>query len=182
MKIFITFLILIYSITLFANEDSIFYLKLKDNLDRPEDGYCLDITGNGQYVRFDMPLNGHNCKIDNNYVYPDETVQFRKDGTIYFPTYDLCATVMGLNDNALEFNALMPKPCYKNTPFLNAQNFQYFYFNDNDQIQLKNSELCITVGNTSKTTYSEKHKWRSLYMQNCKEAKISHSAWYLDKK
>ena len=32
------------------------HLRLVDNLDRPEDGYCLDILGSGQYIRFDMPF------------------------------------------------------------------------------------------------------------------------------
>ena len=182
MKYFILFITFLFSSNILAESNDVFYLKLKNHLDRPVDGYCLDVAGNGRYVRFDMPLNGHNCKIDNGYVYPDETVQFRKDGTIFFPAYELCVTVMGLNNNALEYNSLMVKPCYQNTPFLEATNFQYFYFNDKNQIQLKNSELCITMGYTSKTTYSKAHTWRSLYMQKCDKANIERSTWYLDKK
>ena len=31
------------------------YLQLKDKLDRPIDGYCLDVVGSGKYIRLDMP-------------------------------------------------------------------------------------------------------------------------------
>lgn len=164
------------------SEGDYYYLKLKDKLDRPVDGYCLDVTGNGRHVRFDIPLNAHNCKEESDYVYPDETVQFREDGTLLFPAYNLCVTVMGLNQHALPYNSLMVKQCEQNTPFLNAQKFQKFKFNENDQIQLVGSNLCITAGDVSKVTYSKKHKWRSLYMQECNVAKKSHSSWFLEKK
>ena len=153
------------------------YLQLVDKLDRPEDGYCLDVAGNGRYVRFDMPMNTHNCKLDA--VYDDEVVEWRDDGTLYFPAYQGCVTVMGLNEYALEYNALMLKPCHENSPFLNATQFQTFIQNDKGQAQLKGSELCIAAGGKSKVTYRKLHKWRSLYMQACDRAPLERSRWEL---
>lgn len=74
------------------------HLRLMDNLDRPQDGYCLDILGSGQYIRFDMPMSAHNCKPG---LYMDEAVVLEKNGRIRFPAYDACATVAGINKSAL---------------------------------------------------------------------------------
>lgn len=38
---------------IFAKEQK--YLQLIDKLDRPIDGYCLDVVGSGPNIRFDMP-------------------------------------------------------------------------------------------------------------------------------
>ena len=153
------------------------YLQLKDRLDRPSDGYCLDVVGSGNYIRLDMPLTAHNCKGPQ--VYADEVVQYRKDKTLYFPAYEGCVTVMGLNDKALAGNALMLKACGVEQPFLNAKRFQKFEFNSNGQIQLAHSHLCITAGDESHTTYSPDHRWRSLFMTPCTGADLKRSTWQL---
>lgn len=64
------------------------YLQLKDRLDRPTDGYCLDVVGSGQHIRLDMPLTAHNCKGPQ--VYADEVVEYRSDQSLYFPAYQGC--------------------------------------------------------------------------------------------
>jgi hypothetical protein len=52
------------------------HLRLVDDLDRPQDGYCLDIVGSGQHIRFDLPLIAHNCKTG---LYADEAVVLEKN-------------------------------------------------------------------------------------------------------
>ena len=151
------------------------YIQLIDKLDRPNDGYCLDVVGSGQYVRFDMPLTAHNCKGPE--IYDDELVTFRADGTLFFTAYQGCVTVMGNNHTALPGNALMLKRCGENSPFLNGPVFQHFLFNQHSQIQLKDSDLCIVAGERSSTTYSEEHRWRSLYMDQCSKANDGLSKW-----
>ena len=151
------------------------YLQLKYRLDRPNDGYCLDVVGSGKYIRLDMPLTAHNCKGPQ--IYDDEVVKYRSDKTLYFPSYDGCVTVMGLNDKALAGNALMLKKCGVEQPFLNAKRFQKFEFNSNGQIQLVDSHLCIVAGSESHTTYSLDHKWRSLLMTPCDQADLKRSVW-----
>jgi hypothetical protein len=138
------------------------YLQLKDRLDRPSDGYCLDVVGSGKHIRLDMPLTAHNCKGPQ--IYADEVVQYRSNQSLYFPAYDGCVTVMGLNDKALAGNALMLKACGVEQPFLNAKHFQRFEFNSKGQIQFIGSHLCIVAGTESHTTYSPEHRWRSLLM------------------
>lgn len=153
------------------------YLQLKDKLDRPADGYCLDVVGNGRYIRLDMPLTAHNCKGPQ--IYADEVVQYRSDETLYFPKYDACVTVMGLNDKALAGNALMLKNCGVDQPFLSAKRFQKFELNTKGQMQLADSHLCIAAGTESHTTYSAEHRWRSLFMAPCSRVDLSRSVWQL---
>lgn len=152
------------------------YLQLIDKLDRPVDGYCLDVVGSGPNIRFDMPLTAHNCKGPQ--VFFDEVVTLREDGTLYFPKYKGCVTVMGNNKTALPKNALMLKECGAQQPFLNATHFQKFEFNKKNQLQLKNSNLCITSGNISHTTFSPHHRWRSLYMEYCEHIENRFSSWH----
>ncbi|MGK0269714.1 MAG: hypothetical protein ACI88H_000346 [Cocleimonas sp.] len=149
-------------------------MKLMDLLDRKKDGYCLDVVGSGNNIRFDMPLITHNCKEG---LYADEAVVHKADGTLYFPAYDGCVTVMGLNNHALAYNALILKRCHVDEPFLAATRFQKFSLTKNKQLQLKGSNLCITTGDVSKETYSSAHRWRSLYMQDCKVAPSHLSQW-----
>ncbi len=153
------------------------YLQLKDRLDRPSDGYCLDVVGSGKHIRLDMPLTAHNCKGPQ--VYADEVVQHRSDQSLYFPAYDGCVTAMGINDKALSGSALMLKPCGVEQPFLNAKKFQKFEFNTKGQVKLVGSQLCLVSGAESHTTYSLAHRWRSLFLLPCAEAKIEHSVWSL---
>jgi hypothetical protein len=154
-----------------------FNMKLINLLDR-KDGYCIDVVGSGDNIRFNMPLNAHNCKKG---LYADEAVVYQNNGNIYFPAYNSCLTVMGLNNNALPYNALMIKECNIDKPFLKSTTFQKFIINEKKQIQLYSTSLCITVGNISKETYSKEHRWRSLYMDNCLTAKLKLSQWHLVK-
>jgi len=145
-----------------------------DNLDRPNDGYCLDIMGSGRYVRFDMPMTAHNCKPG---LYHDEAVVIEPEGRIRFPAYNACATVAGLNKKALAGAAIMPRGCGERSPFLEADNLQKFVFHGNGQIELENSGLCLTVGNESESTFDDTHRWRALFVQHCEKAKLTHSQW-----
>lgn len=153
------------------------HLKLVDLLDR-EDGYCIDVAGSGEYVRFDLPLLTHNCKEG---LYADEAVTYRDDGTLFFPAFEACVTVMGVNNNSLPYNALMLKRCHVDEPFLKATQFQTFEFTEDKQVQLAGSNLCITAGDVSKVTYSAAHRWRSLYMQECNVAAKALSQWQMVK-
>jgi hypothetical protein len=153
------------------------YLQLQDKLDRPVDGYCLDVVGSGDHVRFDMPLTAHNCKGPQ--VFFDEVVQFRADGTLYFPAYDLCVTVMGNNATALPKNALMLKGCGAREPFLTAKHLQHFEWTEEQRVRLKGSDLCIVAGSVSQDTFSPDHRWRSLYVEVCSQAAPALSRWQL---
>lgn len=151
------------------------HLRLVDDLDRPQDGYCLDILGSGQYLRFDMPLTAHNCKPG---LYHDEAVIFESNGRIRFPAYNACATVAGVNQSALAGAAVMPRLCGERSPFLEADYLQRFIHREDGRIELAGSGLCLTVGQTSGPTFEPTHRWRPLFMAQCEEAPLSHTQWY----
>lgn len=149
-------------------------LRLDHGLDRPDDGYCLDIIGAGSAIRFDMPLAAHNCVPD---VHPDRIVALQQDGTIHFPAFDGCATVMGLNDRALPGAGLMIKPCGENTAFVEAWRFQDFEHRDDGRLALAGTDLCVVVGDETHATYNRTHRWRTLFVDNCGEVPMERSAW-----
>lgn len=150
------------------------HLRLVDNLDRPQDGYCLDIVGSGQQLRFDLPLIAHNCKAG---LYADEAVKIEPNGYIFFPAFGKCATVAGLNSRALPGAALVARECGENTPFLNAEALQKFDHRKDGRIELVGSGLCLTVGRKSDSTFSPDHRWRTLFVESCEDVEPTRSRW-----
>ncbi len=150
------------------------HLKLIDPLDRPEDGYCLDLVGSGQYIRFDMPLTAHNCKPG---LYHDEAVVLEANGYIRFPAYNRCVTAAGLNGRALPGAALIARGCGERSPFLEAERLQIFRLRDNGQVELDGSGLCLSAGPRSDATFASDHRWRALYLDDCASAEPARSRW-----
>ena len=150
------------------------HLRLINNLDRPEDGYCLDIVGSGQHLRFDLPLIAHNCKPG---LYADEAVKIEPNGYIRFPAFDKCATVAGLNSRALPGAALVPRECGENTPFLDAEDLQKFHHLKDGRLELSGTGLCLTVGRKSDSTFSADHRWRPLFVESCETVEPERSIW-----
>lgn len=167
----------VFSLSLFA-ETQPYQIKLIDPLDRQIDGYCLDVAGSGNYIRTDLPLIGHNCKPG---LYADEAFVFRKDGTIYFPATNLCATISGVNEYVLDYTSLMLQECNKDTPFQSAKFMQKFEYTKDKKIKHKNSNKCLEMGKESSVTYSPSHTWRTLYMKECSKTDIKRSTWYFNK-
>lgn len=150
------------------------HLRLADPLDRPQDGYCLDILGSGSHIRFDMPMTAHNCKPG---LYADEAVILEADGTLHFPAYGVCATAAGINDTILPGAAIMPRACGEQSPFLEARHLQHFEHRSDGRIALKDTELCLTVSDTSAHTFDPSHRWRALYLHPCADAPLARSQW-----
>lgn len=148
-------------------------LRLADNLDRT-DGYCLDILGSGEYIRFDMPMTVHNCKPG---LYEDEAVMWEADGKIRFPAYNACATAAGINQTVLAGAAVMPRVCGERSPFLEAQYLQHFVYRADGRVELSGSGLCLTAGGDSAATFDAGHRWRTLSLQKCNDVPLSHSQW-----
>jgi hypothetical protein len=150
------------------------HLRLINNLDRPEDGYCLDIVGSGQHLRFDLPLIAHNCKPG---LYADEAVKIEQNGYIRFPAFDKCVTVAGLNSRALPGAALLPRECGENKPFLDAEDLQKFHHRKDGRLELIDAGLCLTVGKKSDSTFSPDHRWRPLFVESCETVEPERSRW-----
>ena len=155
-------------------QDTAGHLRLVDDLDRPQDGYCLDIIGSGEHIRFDLPLIAHNCKPG---LYADEAVVLEKNGNIRFPAYDKCVTAAGLNSRALPGAALVARECGENTPFLNTKGLQDFHSRDDGRLELGATGLCLTVGAESDSTFYTDHRWRPLFVESCEKTDPTRSKW-----
>ena len=179
-KFLITGLLLFFFESLTVNpvssepKGSMFHLRLLDRLDRPEDGYCIDILGTPGNLRVELPLFAHNCKTT---LTADSSVIFTSDGLIKFPAVDLCVTVAGVNSNALPGASTLLRKCNESTPFFETFSLQRFTHRKDGRISMSGSELCLTVGRESAATYSPSHRWRALFVEDCSVAEPSLSQW-----
>ena len=162
-----------------AWQDGAGYLELADRLDRPQDGYCLDLPGSGDWVDFSMPLNVHNCKRPG--LYADEAVTFASPGPIRFPAYEGCVTAVGLNGGSLPGAPVMLRPCAEDeeapaSPFVSAP-LQRFERRGDGRVALAGADLCLTAGAESAATFSPSHRWRALTLERCASAPPERSIW-----
>ena len=177
-KFLITGLLLFFFESLTVNpvfsepKGSMFHLRLLDRLDRPEDGYCIDILGTPGNLRVELPLFAHNCKTT---LTADSSVIFTSDGLIKFPAVDLCITVAGVNSNALPGASTLLRKCNESIPFFETFSLQRFTHRKDGRISISGSELCLTVGRESAATYSPSQRWRALFVEDCGIAEAAFS-------
>ncbi|MEM8689088.1 MAG: hypothetical protein AAGF81_17295 [Pseudomonadota bacterium] len=150
------------------------HLRLIDRLDRPQDGYCVDILGTPGYLRPDLPLFAHNCKRG---LTSDSAVVFTEEGQIHFPAVNLCITVAGVNSGALPGASVLLQGCGEATPFFETDKLQRFSLEKDGRLMLKGSDLCLAVGTRSATTYSSADVWRALFVDACDTADDQRVRW-----
>lgn len=150
------------------------HLRLIDRLDRPVDGYCIDVLGTPGNLRPDLPLFAHNCKQG---LTSDSAVTFDKEGRIRLSALDLCITVAGVNSSALPGASLLLRGCGETTPFFQTDRLQRFIHRPDGRLVLKGSALCMAVGTTSATTYSSADRWRALFVDDCDTLEAGRARW-----
>ena len=148
------------------------YLRLADRLDRPRDGYCLDITGAGEWTQFHRPLIVHNCKTPRA-IAADELVEWTAEGRIRFPAFDLCATAHGIYRRALPGAPVVLNRCGAAPD----EELQIFHHRADGKIALANSGLCLRAGEHSDRTWEKTHRWRTLALHPCEDAPRELSVW-----
>jgi len=152
------------------------YVQLVERLDRPNDGYCIDIQGVGRSVQLDRPLTAHNCKPG---VAPDGVIEHRSDGSLYFPAYDVCVTAMGVGSTLLPGGVVMARPCSESGPFSSPASHKRFTFTEEGRLQVSGTGLCVVVGSKSSHTLSRSDRWRAMYLAECGSADPARSRWRL---
>ena len=166
--------ILVALLTTTAHSASSSHVRLIDRLDRPSDGYCLDIPGTPANLRIDIPMFAHNCKPR---LTSDSAVKMTSEGLLRFTEVGLCLTAVGVNQHALPGASLILRQCGRSTPFFDSARFQAFVHGPDGRRQLKGSDLCLTVGNRSQVTYSPMDRWRTLFVEACAFADPKRSRW-----
>lgn len=166
-----------YVIALFvsagATAQTLQQVKLKDELDRPGEGYCIDILGVGPSARVDLPLVVHNCLTELNRT--DRHAVF-SDNRIAFPTFDLCVTAFGVV-SPLPGAPVLLRSCGTSESFLPADSLQKFVRTDVGRLELEGTGLCLTVGGEAARTFSRSDRWRTLTMERCSTAPLQLSVW-----
>ena len=156
------------------------YLALADRLDRPSDGYCIDIAGSGHWIDVSVPLSAHNCKGPG--IYPDQAVRHDPaSGQVRFYQLNVCLTALGRAGRTLPQMPLLAQPCATPatpmpTAFASAT-LQAFDFRPDGRLELRGSGLCVVAGQQSDTTFSLADKWRALQMASCGAAPPALSVW-----
>lgn len=150
------------------------HLRLIDRLDRPNDGYCIDIPGTPGRMVLEVPLFAHNCKRG---LTADSAVIYTREGRIRFPAVDRCVTAAGVNSTILPNTALILRRCGHNAPFFETAALQSFTLRADGRLVLKGSGLCLTVGDVSSRTYSPADRWRALYLARCGTVAAKFSRW-----
>lgn len=157
-----------------AEVGAIGHLRLIDRLDRPQDGYCLDVLGTGQTLRLELPIFAHNCKSG---ITPDSAVTITPAGEIQFVDIDLCATAFGVNGRALSGSPIVIRPCGDTSPFFDSVPLQRFEWTDDRRLRLKGTALCLSVGDESASTYSTTDRWRMLTVESCSSVSSDRATW-----
>jgi len=150
------------------------HLRLIAALDRPHDGYCIDVVGTPGNLRTDLPLFAHNCKRT---LTSDSAVVFDAQGFIRFRALDLCITAAGINGRALPGAAAILLKCGSSAAFMQATPLQAFSLRDNGMLVLRGSDVCLAVGPESATTYSPYDSWRPLFFDNCDTIASDRARW-----
>ncbi len=157
-----------------AKTTGIGHLRLIDRLDRPQDGYCLDVLGTGRALRLELPIFAHNCKPG---LTPDSAVEITTVGEIRFADIDLCATSFGVNGRTLAGSPIILRTCGDTAPFFDSAPLQRFEWTDENRLRLKGTTLCLSVGDESASTYSTADRWRVLTVESCSSVSPERAAW-----
>lgn len=175
-RLALTWLLILVTTAAFdaAVADDATHLRLRASLDRPHDGYCVDVHGTPGYLRTDLPLFAHNCKPA---LTSDSAVKFEPDGSIRFIALELCITVAGVNSKALPGAAILLRRCGESSAFMETAALQQFSLRADGSLELHESGLCLVVGPRSATTYSEADRWRPLYIDDCQTTEPVRSRW-----
>ncbi|MEM7429638.1 MAG: hypothetical protein AAF441_26495 [Pseudomonadota bacterium] len=169
-----TFALFLTSAAGFAEEPEAGHLRLIDRLDRPDDGYCLDVLGVGELMRLEVPIFAHNCKPA---LTPDSAVDLTPEGRIRFTALNLCITAAGVNGRALPGASIILRPCGHKAPFFESPALQAFKIAADGKVQLEGSDLCLAAGEQSATTYSTQDRWRVLTVETCSEVPAELARW-----
>lgn len=149
------------------------HLRLVDRLDRPEDGYCLDIPGPPSNMFIELPLIAHNCSPT---LKIDTAVEFTSEGFIKFSRVNRCVTVAGIK-SALPGSSIMLSECNPTNFLIDISARQRFTHRDDGSLALSGTNLCLAVGSQSAETLSPVHRWRPLFVDDCATANSARSRW-----
>ncbi|WP_371154016.1 ricin-type beta-trefoil lectin domain protein [Jannaschia sp. 2305UL9-9] len=145
-------------------------INLVDMLDNIQDGYCVDISG-GQGSQADPAdgLQAHTCYSPSGEIFVDQGFDSERfaDGTLYMPSFDVCAEVAALQEGA----AIGLAACDESAE-------QTFVFSGEGTIvPASAADLCVTVGDDTRFGRSDTNQIKELSLQACSDDLAASQTW-----
>lgn len=147
--------------------DSLTQVRLVDPLDEPE-FYCLDLSGWGDHLKLEDPLQAHTCKTSG----ADDQMFIIKDGKILVGDSGRCLQLAVSSGKPLAGVAVLAREC-GDTPL------QLFALEATGQISVAGSDLCLAAGNESTEASGPSHIWRVLTAQPCDTTSPELTTWQI---
>ena len=148
----------------FVFAESMVQVRLVDPLDEPE-YYCLDLSGWGDHLKLEDPLQAHTCKTRG----ADDQLFTVEDGRILVGDTGRCLEVAG-SDTQLAGAAILARSCGDSA-------MQVFNLRDNGQITVGDAGLCVVVGEQTAEASGPSHVWRIFTIGSCDAAKSELMTW-----
>jgi hypothetical protein len=140
-------------------------IRLIDPLDEPE-FYCLDLSGWGERLKLDDPLQAHTCKTRR----ADDQMFAIEDGKILVGNTGRCLQLGVSSGKPLAGVAILARDC-SDSPL------QSFTLEDNGQLSVTGSALCLAAGTESTDASGPSHVWRVLSAQPCDTTSPELTTW-----
>jgi len=139
-------------------------IRLVDPLDEPE-FYCLDLSGWGDHLRLEDPLQGHTCKTRgaNDQMFSVE------DGKVSVGDTGRCLEIAG-SSKPLPGGAVLARTC-SDSPM------QALSLEQDGRITAGESGLCLAVGEQSADASGPSHVWRVLTVEPCDSTDSELMTW-----
>jgi len=168
MKIRITGAILVLAIMPLSAQsfaDSLTQVRLVDPLDEPE-FYCLDLSGWGEHLKLEDPLQAHTCKTSG----ADDQMFELKDGKILVGNTGRCLQVGVSSGKPLAGVAVLARDCVDSP-------LQQLSLDDSGKISVGGTDLCLAAGHDSTDASGPSHVWRVLSAQPCDSTTAALNTW-----
>ena len=149
----------------YAAAETLVQVRLVDPLDEPE-FYCLDLSGWGDHLKLEDPLQAHTCKTRG----AGDQMFAIKDGKILVGETDRCLQVAVSSGKALAGSAILARTCSDSA-------MQAFTLEEDGRISVTGSDLCVAAGDESTDASGPSHVWRVLSAERCDSVSDELMTW-----
>lgn len=159
----------LFSINCFAQSADKDFIRLVDNLDEPK-FYCIDLSGRGDQLRLDDPVQTHSCKPADQAA---DQLAFRFEGDqIQVVGHERCLQATGSGPATIPGAPVLARAC-SNSPL------QKLSLHEDGTIRLAETPYCLGIGAVSGTAGGGNQLWRTLNVMNCADADQKHLTWQI---
>jgi hypothetical protein len=159
-------LVFLSLLSAYAAADALVQVRLVDPLDEPE-FYCLDLSGWGDHLKLDDPLQAHTCKTRG----AGDQLFSIGEGKILVGDTGRCLEIAS-SGRPLPGAAILARECSGNA-------MQAFTLEEDGRISATGSNLCVAAGNQSTDASGPSHVWRVLSVEHCDSTDPELMTWQL---